>query len=50
MAGDVLADARPGRKGRQVLVGLPRQSVFGRLSGYEDVNDPELLCRYQAMQ
>jgi hypothetical protein len=25
------------------LVGLPRQSVFGRLAGYEDVNDAERL-------
>jgi hypothetical protein len=40
MAGDVLADARTGKKGRHTLAGLFRQSVFGRLAGYEDVNDP----------
>ena len=39
MAGDLLADARTGRNGRHALVGLLRQSVFGRLAGYEDVND-----------
>src|SRR5712691_5422067 len=32
-----LADARTGRNGRHALVGLLRQSVFGRLAGYEDV-------------
>ena len=39
MAGDILADARTGRNGRHALVGMLRQSVFGRLAGYEDVND-----------
>ena len=41
--GDVLADARTGKNGRHALVGLLRQSVFGRLAGYEDVNDAERL-------
>src|SRR5262249_48298293 len=40
-AGDVLADARSGKNGRHALAGLFRQSVFGRLAGYEDVNDAE---------
>jgi Transposase DDE domain group 1 len=35
MAGDVLADARSGKNGRHALAGLFRQSVFGRLAGYE---------------
>jgi hypothetical protein len=43
MAGEMLAEARTGRNGRHVLVGLFRQSVFGRLAGYEDVNDAERL-------
>ena len=43
MAGEMLADARTGRNGRHALVGLLRQSVFGRLAGYEDVNDAERL-------
>jgi len=50
MAGDVLADARTGKNGRHVLVGLLRQSVFGRLAGYEDVNDADRLCRDPAMR
>jgi hypothetical protein len=48
MAEDVLADARSGRNGRHALVSLLRQSVFGRLSGYEDVNDAERL-RHDAL-
>jgi hypothetical protein len=47
---DTLADARTGRNGRHALVGLLRQSVFGRLAGYEDVNDAERLCRDPAMR
>src|SRR5262249_61651516 len=43
MAGETLADARTGRNGRHALGGLLRQSVFGRLAGYEDVNDAERL-------
>jgi len=48
--GDVLADARTGKNGRHQLVGLLRQSVFGRLAGYEDVNDADRLCRDPAMR
>jgi len=50
MAGDVLADARTGKNGRHALVGMLRQSVFGRLAGYEDVNDAERLCHDLAMR
>jgi hypothetical protein len=50
MAGDVLADSRTGKNGRHALLGLLRQSVFGRLAGYEDVNDAERLCRDPAMR
>ncbi len=39
MAGETLSDARTGKNGRHAMVGLLRQSVFGRLAGYEDVND-----------
>ena len=45
MAGDVLADTRTGKNGRHGLVGMLRQSVFGRLAGYEDVNDADRLGR-----
>jgi len=47
---DTLADARTGKNGRHPLVGLLRQSVFGRLAGYEDVNDANRLCRDPAMR
>ncbi len=50
MAGDVLADTRTGLNGRHALVGLLRQSVFGRLAGYEDVNDAERLRHDPAMR
>ena len=43
LAGEMLADVRTGKNGRHVLVGLLRQSVFGRRAGYEDVNDAERL-------
>jgi Transposase DDE domain group 1 len=45
-----LADARTGKNGRHRLAGLLRQSIFGRLAGYEDVNDAERLCRDPAMR
>src|SRR3984893_1615384 len=47
--GDKLADARTGKYGRHALVGMLRQSVFGRLAGYEDVNDAERLRHDPAM-
>ena len=50
MAGDILADARSGKNGHHALVGLLRQSVFGRLAGYEDVNDAECLRHDPAMR
>jgi hypothetical protein len=46
----VFADARTGKNGRHALVGLLRQSVFGRLAGYEDVNDAERLRHDPAMR
>jgi Transposase DDE domain group 1 len=48
--GVVLADARSGKNGRHRLVGLLRQSVFGRLAGYEDVNDADRLRRDPTMR
>ena len=50
MAGDMLADARTGKNRRHALVGLLRQSVFGRLAGYEDVNDADRLRHDPAMR
>ena len=49
-AGDVLADARTGKNGRHALVGMLRQAVFGRLAGYEDVNDALRLRHDPAMR
>jgi hypothetical protein len=49
-AANALADARTGKNGRHRLAGLLRQAVFGRLAGYEDVNDAERLCRDPAMR
>jgi Transposase DDE domain group 1 len=49
-AGEALADARTGKNGRHALVGMLRQSVFGRLAGYEDVNDAERLRHDPAMR
>jgi len=50
VAGDMLADTRTGKNGRHALVGLLRQSVFGRLAGYEDVNDADRLRHDLAMR
>jgi hypothetical protein len=42
-----------GRRGRNIrhrLLGLLRQAIYGRLAGYEDVNDAERLARDPAMR
>ena len=44
LAASVLGDSRRGRNIRHKLPSLTRQSVFGRLAGYEDVNDAERLA------
>jgi Transposase DDE domain group 1 len=49
-AANTLADARTGKNGRHRLAGLLRQAVFGRLAGYEDVNDADRLCRDPVMR
>jgi Transposase DDE domain group 1 len=49
-AGDLLADSRIGKNGRHALVGLLRQSIFGRLARYEDVNDAQRLRHDPAMR
>jgi hypothetical protein len=45
-----LLDGRRGKNARHTLGGLFRQSVFGRLAGYEDVNDAERLALDPAMR
>jgi hypothetical protein len=40
LAGRVLSEYRRGKNTPPLLPGLLRQSVFGRLAGYEDVQSP----------
>ena len=49
-AGEVLTDTRTGANGRHTLLGQFRQSVFGRLAGYEDVNDADRLAHDPALR
>jgi hypothetical protein len=49
-AASVLGEGRRGRNIRHRLLGLLRQAVYGRLAGYEDVNDAERLARDPAMR
>src|SRR5918994_5166514 len=44
LAGEALADTRTGRNGRHTLIAQLRQAIFGRLAGYEDVNDADRLA------
>ncbi len=39
LGGEVLSQMRRGKNTRHLLVALLRQSLFGRLAGYDDVND-----------
>ena len=50
MAADHLVDPRIGKNGLHGMVGLFRQSTFGRVGGYEDVNDADRLGRDPAMR
>jgi hypothetical protein len=50
LAGGVLSDSRTGKNGRHGMTGLFRQSVFGRLGGYDDVNDADRLARDPTMR
>lgn len=44
LAGGVLRDTRTGHNRLHSLIDLLRQSVFGRLAGYEDVNNADRLA------
>src|SRR4030088_1102180 len=50
LTGEVLSECRRGKNTRHLLTGLFRQSVFGRLAGYEDVNDADRLAHDPAMR
>ena len=50
IAGQHVVDGRTGKNGRHDFVAMLRQSVFGRLAGYEDVNDADRLGRDPAMR
>jgi Transposase DDE domain group 1 len=50
MAASLLSENRRGRNTRHRLLGLLRQAVYGRLAGYEDLNDAERLARDPAMR
>ena len=50
ITGQVLADNRTGRNNSHTLTAQFRQSVFGRLAGYEDVNHADRLGHDPAMR
>ena len=45
-----LRDNRTGKNTQHSLLALSRQSIYGRLAGYEDTNDAERLCVDPAMR
>lgn len=50
LASGVLDDGRTGKNGWHGIVGLLRQSIYGRLAGYEDVNDADRFGHDPAMR
>src|ERR687893_2973504 len=50
IAGEGLTDTRTGQNSRHTLIAQLRQSVFGRLAGYEDVNDADRLAHDPALR
>ena len=50
VAGGLFQDSRTGKNGRHGMVGQFRQSVFGRLGRYDDVNDADRLGRDPAVR
>ena len=50
LAGEALADRRTGQNSRHTLTAQVRQSIFGRLAGYEDVNDADRLAHDPALR
>ena len=50
LAGEGLTDTRTGQNSCHTLIAQLRQSVFGRLAGYEDVNDADRLAHDPALR
>ena len=50
ITGGLFQDSRTGKNGQHGMVGQFRQSLFGRLGGYDDVNDADRLGRDPAMR
>jgi len=50
LAGEVLTDIRTGQNSRHTLIAQLRPAVFGRLAGYEDVNDADRLAHDPALR
>jgi hypothetical protein len=50
ISGTYLSDQRVGKNTQHSLTALLRQSIYSRLSGYEDTNDAERLCVDPAMR
>jgi hypothetical protein len=50
LAASKLTECRKGKNTQHTLIALLRQSIFGRLAGYEDVNDAERLRSDPAMR
>ncbi len=50
VAGGLFQDSRTGKNGWHGMTGQFRQSIFGRLGGYEDVNDADRPGRDPAMR
>ena len=46
----MFSDSRRGKNTRHTLLAMLRQAIYGRLAGYEDVNDAERLCVDPAMR
>src|SRR5919112_5678234 len=50
LAGEGLTETRTGHNSRHTLTAQLRQAIFGRLAGYEDVNDADRLAHDPAMR
>ena len=50
LAGEGLAETRTGQNSRHSLTAQFWQSVFGRVAGYEDVNDADRLAHDPALR